>query len=280
MMETKLNRILYRIKSYLGLYLSIVFGIFLFVLFFQPFPLDQIDFNNRLIFISGLAAIAFLMMILGQITLLLSCRNSDRMTQSLLPVFLLGFGLFALSSTAFAFYLRYVGHVGITFYIMLRIILICITIPVILRIYDVINNLKILNASLVNDSHALQKQLERYHENYLSIAIEFVSENTTETVKLMIADVAFIKSADNYVEIIYREADAFKKKMIRNTMKNMEQLLKPYSSFVRCHRICILNTHYIDKFVKDHDNHWVTIKGYEEKIPVSRQYLLKVKEML
>jgi DNA-binding LytR/AlgR family response regulator len=92
--------------------------------------------------------------------------------------------------------------------------------------------------------------------------------------------VAFIRSADNYVEIVYRESEVSKKKLIRNTLKNIEQQIKIYSNFTRCHRICIINTHFIDRLEKSADNHWIIIKGYDEKIPVSRPYLLKIKELM
>jgi DNA-binding LytR/AlgR family response regulator len=94
----------------------------------------------------------------------------------------------------------------------------------------------------------------------------------------LIADVAFIKSADNYVEIVYVEGDTYKKKLIRNTLKNIELQIKQYSNFIRCHRISIVNFHFIEKLNSNYGNHWITIKGYEEHIPVSRQYLLKLKE--
>ncbi|MBE9483689.1 MAG: LytTR family transcriptional regulator DNA-binding domain-containing protein, partial [Bacteroidetes bacterium] len=41
-----------------------------------------------------------------------------------------------------------------------------------------------------------------------------------------------------------------------------------------------VNSHYIDKLNKDFSSHWLSIKGYDERIPVSRQYLLKLKEII
>jgi DNA-binding LytR/AlgR family response regulator len=93
-----------------------------------------------------------------------------------------------------------------------------------------------------------------------------------------LGEIALIKSADNYVEIVFLETNNFKKKLLRNTLKHIEQQLKPHSNFIRCHRICIVNTKYIEKLTKNYNNHWIIIKGYDEQIPVSRQYLLKLKE--
>jgi hypothetical protein len=60
----KIDLLIQRLKDQLGLFLSIGFGIFLFVLFFQPFPFSNTDFNNRLLLVAGLATIFFAFMVL------------------------------------------------------------------------------------------------------------------------------------------------------------------------------------------------------------------------
>jgi len=51
-MNNKLNDVIYALKKDVGLILSISFGFFLFILFFQPFPLDKFDFNNRVLLVA------------------------------------------------------------------------------------------------------------------------------------------------------------------------------------------------------------------------------------
>jgi len=280
-MNKKLNQIFCLINEKLGLFLSISLGVFLFVLFFQPFPLDKFDFNNLLIFVAGLGAIIFLFMVLVRVAFPMFIQNENQNNhEPLIPSYMGGFILLVLSSVAFAFYLHYVGLVGISFYIMLKVVLICLAPPVILWLYDTLKELKQQNELLVKEKKIIQQQIEKYEEDYLNKSLEFSSENSTEKLTFRIVEVVFIKSADNYVEIVYKEDNLFKKKLIRNTLKNIEQQIKPYSNFIRCHRICIVNTHYIEKLNRDYNNHWLTLKGYDEPIPVSRQYLLKLKETL
>jgi DNA-binding LytR/AlgR family response regulator len=280
-MNNKFNRLIQSLNKKLRFFLSISFGIFLFILFFQPFPLDRFDFNNRLIFVAGLAAIVLLFMVLVRIVfpgLIQNNHQSDN--EPVLYAYLSGFIILALSSVAFTFYLRYVGFVSISFYIVSKVVLICLVPPVALRLYDVNKELSQQNESLISEKKKLQKQVEKYEEDNLNKSIEFISESNTENLTLLVAEVAFIQSADNYVEIVYKEGDNFKKKLIRNTLKNIELQIKQYSNFIRCHRICIVNIHYIEKLNQSYSNHWITIKGYSEQIPVSRQYLLKIKEAL
>lgn len=278
-MNKKLNQLIFLIKKDLGLYLSISFGIFLFVLFFQPFPLDKFGFNDRLLFVFGLAVIIYLFMVLVRIAFRWVTQDNDQIYhEPLMHSDVDDFIILVLNSVAIAFYLRYVGLVDITIYIMFKVVLICLIPPVTLRYYDEIKALRQRNESLILEKETILKKIEQYEEDYLNKSIEFNSEYSKENLTLLVSDIVLIKSADNYVEILFREGDNFKNKLIRNTLKNIEQQIKPYSNFIRCHRICIVNTYYIEKLNRKFNNHWLTIKGYHEKIPVSRQYLLKIKE--
>lgn len=280
-MYKKVDQLINDLKRELGLLLSISFGVFLFILVFQPFPFVGFDYNNSLLFVGGLGMIIFVIMVLMRITIPSFLRRTNQENNILnLPLYFNGFIILLLSSVAFEFYLRYVGQVSITFFITLKVVLICLAPTLALRFFDLVSELKLQNESLIVEKKIIQKQIEKYEEDFLSKTIEFISEHNSENFSLLISEVVFIKSADNYVEIIYKEGDNYKKKLIRNTLKNIELQIKPYSNFLRCHRICIVNLHYIEKINRDNGNHWLTLKGYEKQVPVSRQYLLKLKEAL
>lgn len=263
------------IKESSQAFLAISLGVFLFILFFQPFLLESLDFNNKLIFIAGLGAIIFF------ITTLVSTVFYLIKSRMEISEFLIGFSILALSSVAFAFYLRYVGKEDITFYTMFKVSLICLIPPLVLRINHVIKDLKKQNETILSEKRELQQLLEKFETQNLYATIGFSSENASEIISLTVSEIVLVKSADNYVEIVYQEsAGNFKKKLLRNTLKNVEAQLKPFPNFVRCHRICIVNTLYIEKIQKDYNSHWITIKGFDENLPVSRQYLLKLKELV
>ncbi|OFY61251.1 MAG: hypothetical protein A2V50_03090 [Bacteroidetes bacterium RBG_19FT_COMBO_42_10] len=280
-MNKKSSRLVQLLNREIKILLGISFGVFLFILFFQPFPLGKFDFNNGLVFIAGFAGIVFLFMLLTRIIIpWIIPKNDQDGNETVLNSYLEGFIILALSSVAFTFYLRYVGSVHISFYIVFKEVLICLVPPMVLKIYDVNKELIRQNESLVSERKTIQKQIEKYEEDNLNKSIEFISETGTENLTLLVAEVVFVQSADNYVEITYMEGDNLKKILVRNTLKNIELQIKPYSNFIRCHRTCIVNMHYIEKLNKDSGSHSLTIRGYQEKIPVSRQYLLKLKEAL
>ncbi|WP_339737400.1 LytTR family DNA-binding domain-containing protein [uncultured Sunxiuqinia sp.] len=277
----KLNSLIVLLKEDLRILLGIAFGIFLFILFFQPIPLEQFDFNNRLLFAGGFAAIIFFFHVLirGLFRAFIPdhrFKSDELLLLSYARVFLIT----ALSSVAVAFYLRYVGSVSITFYEMFKIILICLVSPVILNIYDRFVVLKMQNKSLVLEKETIRKEIQNYEDDYHNQTIEFVSEYGSDHLILSVADLLLLRSADNYVEVFYREGTAIRKQLIRSTLKNVEQQVKPFSGFVRCHRTCIVNSFHIEKLNRKFNNHWLRLKGFDDPVPVSRQYLLKIKELI
>jgi DNA-binding LytR/AlgR family response regulator len=282
-MNKKLEQIFLLIKEDRKLFLKISFGVFLFILFFQPFAIEHFDFNNRLLIIAGMAIIVFLSMAFVKAALIWIIKSESQTFQDpTLLSYLAGFIMMVINSVALAFYLRYVGEVTITFYTMFKIILISLFTPVALVILYEISDLKHQIELLSTEKENIQKgiQKQEQEQDYLSNSIVFTSDNATDTLTLPVSDVTLIRSADNYVEVAFVENKLYKKKLIRNTLKNVEQLTKPYPNFVRCHRICIVNTLYIEKLNKKFNNYWITMKGSEEQVPVSRQYLLKLKESL
>jgi len=277
----KLNQLIHLFKKDLGLYLGISIGIFLFILFFQPFPLDKFDFNNRLLFVAGLAGIIYLFMVLVRVTSRWLTRDKDQLIlEANIHSEIDDFIILALTTVAIVFYLRYVGSVDISFYIVFKVIMICLIPPVVLWLYDNFKEIKQRNESLIKDKEAILKKYEKQEEDFYNKSFDFISENSNERLSLQIMDVIVIKSADNYVEIVYKEDDIIKNKLIRNTLKSIEQQTMSISNFVRCHRTAIVNTIYIKKLNRKFNNYWLSIRGYNEHIPVSRQYILKIREVL
>ena len=279
--ESKLNWIYQNIRKEFRAYSSISIGIFLFILFFQPFELEKFDLNNRLLFDASLGIIIFLLMIFIRIIFPgIIQKYPKTLKETVLKYYLRGFLLFSLSSVSFTFFLYYVGSVNITFYVVFKVVLICLAPPFILRLYDMLNELRDQNELLLKDKLGLQNRVEKFEENDIMKTVLFISENSAEKINLLVTHVLLIKSADNYVDIIYKEEDEIKKKLLRNTLKNIEYKVNDYKVFVRCHRTCIVNINYAEKLNRKFNNYWLSIKGIEEDIPVSRQYILQIREAL
>lgn len=280
-MNKKIDQKAFFILLNLKLLLSISLGIFIFILFFQPFEQANSGFNDRLIFNSGFAGIIFL---ISSITRGVYSKHLLKkqpvIRRNLVYQFLGGFIILTLCSIAFAFYARYVGKINISFIIMFKIILVCLVPPVIIRFYDTLNELKLLNQTLIEEKKSMIVKVEKFENDLLNKTITFPSETNNEKIELTIADIIFIKSADNYVEVTFNDGGLIEKRLIRNSLKNIELQLQPFSNFIRCHRTSIINTHFIVKLNKSLNNYSLKIRNYDYTVPVSRQYLAKIKEIV
>jgi len=265
-------------KQNLKLSLGLSLGMFLFILFFQPIDLMTTDFNNMLLIIAGFGVITFFSMVLVLI-----------IAPSVLPgLFMSGKWNFkrdlvlntciwATISVASIFYARYVGQTKITFYSVFMIVFISL-VPVAILI--ITNRFEILKIKL-HDALNLNKKPDKISvEENESYEIEFVSETKSEKISLQLNEIIMLRSADNYVEIFWKKEGEIKKKLIRQTLHNTEYLLTKYSQIIRCHRTCIFNTNYVSKLNIYPQGYKLKLNFIEEEIPVSRQYILKVKEAL
>lgn len=85
-------------------------------------------------------------------------------------------------------------------------------------------------------------------------------------------DILLLESTDNYITVFYMLNGKIQRRLLRNTMKNMEEELRP-QSVIRCHRSFMVNTQNIEFVQKEGKELQLKIKHYETVIPVSQKYL-------
>jgi len=275
------NPILNTLKEEFTSLLIISISVFLFILFFQPFPLEHLVYNDRLLYIAGFGGITFLIAAIVIFILPLSIpkwfKNSEPES---IPLFILNILLFSLTSTAFAFYIKFVGKTDLSLYILFKMLFICLFPTMILLI---INRNKLRNELiriLQEQNKFYMSKLSEYEKIEEIQEIEIISSNRSDKLKLNYKDLILIKSADNYIEVYYFENDKIEKKLIRNTLKNIEESLENKKCFIRCHRTSIVNILHIENLTRSYNGYNLTINFLDVKIPVSRQYLVMVKEAI
>lgn len=266
------------LKINVRLIVVISLGIFLFLLFFQPFQLQNPDFNNKLIILATFGAIT--LVLLGIIRIIIPSIFSQAFSEerwTLKKEVILDFSFLIFNSVAFSFFARFVGRVPITFHIVIMIVIITLCAIATLIVFTTF--------------HSLKKQAREFSESPTGnndddfgseedAEIEFESENKSEYFQLFLEQIMLIKSANNYIGVIYKQGDKISKRLIRNTLKTTEEQFSKYPSMIRCHRSFIVNKNYIQKIAKGTDGLKLSLFDYPREIHVSRQYVLKVKEAL
>ncbi|HEX2969998.1 MAG TPA: LytTR family DNA-binding domain-containing protein [Bacteroidales bacterium] len=85
-------------------------------------------------------------------------------------------------------------------------------------------------------------------------------------------DILYMCSNDNYVTIVTISNNVRNKTTIRGTLKSIENELRDYPGFIRCHKCFIVNLHYVEKAYGGRQNMKLKISYTTTEIPVSRSH--------
>lgn len=118
----------------------------------------------------------------------------------------------------------------------------------------------------------LSGRLRRYKkmESVDRMKVSLTGENFDDLIVLPAADILYLQSADNYIEVCFVDNGDIKKKLLRNTLKAARGQLKNFTSFYRCHRSWIVN---LDRVVAVNGNaqgYRLVLDKTDIQVPVSR----------
>ncbi|MEM1119611.1 MAG: LytTR family transcriptional regulator DNA-binding domain-containing protein [Bacteroidota bacterium] len=101
------------------------------------------------------------------------------------------------------------------------------------------------------------------------------AENQSDWIKIRPANLIYLESADNYVNIFYKEKEKIQKKLLRSTLTNIEaQITTPHVQ--RCHRSYMLNLRQIKHVDGNSRGLQLQLLDLDKVIPVSRKYVKKI----
>jgi DNA-binding LytR/AlgR family response regulator len=84
-------------------------------------------------------------------------------------------------------------------------------------------------------------------------------------------DLLLLESTDNYVSVFYYLDNKVQRKLLRNTLKNLEEMLRQ-NTIVRCHRSYMVNPANVEFMQKNGKKLTLKIKHYDKPVPVSENY--------
>ncbi len=260
---------------------SFLYGlfVFLFLLSFQPFGLDS-SFPNKLVIISGYGAVTTLIFPLFYLVgkwifpdyfRAENWKVGRQLFQTMSTLLLIALanagytiaiGIGGLHPKVFLFFAMYTLAVGI-FPTTIAILLI--------QIRKLRNNNR--------TSQALNENL-RPSPTPLSISIALNSTDGKMELELPFSSLLFIRSADNYVEVVYSQGDQVQKKLIRSSLKGMADQLAAHPNIERCHRSYIVNLDAVTRWEGNAAGLRLHLQSTDETIPVSRSAIPHLRQRL
>jgi hypothetical protein len=249
-------------------------SIFVFLLLFQPLDIDSLADREKFYLIAGLGAITFLSLSVNLLVL-----------PSIIPHIFLNrewaiwkeilWNLWLLFTIAFGYFLMYktLGIIEFSFYMIVKMILIAI-IP--LTGLIVFNYNRLLRHHL-KSANAMNEKLKSHREEHEKL-IHFDSEYQNNKLALKARLLILIKSADNYIEIFWKDDAGIQSQLIRSTLIKAQKLIEEYNYFFKCHRSFIVNVNYIDRVEGNSQGYRLFFENLEFDVPVSKKAVKELKD--
>jgi hypothetical protein len=240
-------------------------GVFFFILFFQPFWVEDRPLPDTLFLVAGMGLIVFFFIVFILIVVPMIFPKWFMLGEwEEGPPDLLSLAIWLFTGAGLSFYIRFVGGIPMSLALAVRIGLICLVPPLVIRIH----------------LHILALKKPPIRESDEDLPIEIRSTAGTDALQVPSSDLLYMKSADNYVEVISRQNGDVKSELIRTTLNKICADLSRFDMIVRCHRAFIVNTRNVNRITKTAGGYQLIIEGVSEPIPVSRAYQIKVKDVL
>ena len=106
------------------------------------------------------------------------------------------------------------------------------------------------------------------------------SENEKDKLELLLNDLIFMQSSDNYVEVHYAYKKENRKKLMRTSLKALAADLEKHKELFRCHKSYLVNVSRVKHVSGNAQGYKLHLLGTSHLIPVSRQYNPELKDRL
>jgi hypothetical protein len=251
-------------------------GILAFLILFQPFEISLLEEQKKYYLILGLTFITFLSLSFHLIFLpsFFPKSFSSSAWKIKKEIF---WNLWILSTIllGYFFYNKFLNAMKVDFEIVLKLIFTAFF-PISLLI--VINYNRILRSNL-KVADELNKKLKDNKSTQEKI-VYFNSDYQKDSLAIKVNLLLFIRSANNYIEIFWKEGESISNQMVRCSLTNAEELLKEYRFILKCHRSYLVNVNYIDRIEGNSQGYKLFFQLVNFPIPVSKNMVGKLQESI
>jgi hypothetical protein len=251
-------------------------GVFLFLFLFQPFDISALATREKYYLISGMAIITFLSLSLNLLIIpsLLPKAFSSSAWNIKKEIF---WDIWILFTSLAGYFLlnNTLGVMKIGFSLIIKLTLTAV-IP--LTVLIIINHNKILRSHL-KLADELSKKLKE-NKTILDKIVYFNSDYQKDSLAIKVSLLILIRSANNYIEVFWKEAETIKNQMVRCSMFTAEELLKEHKFIFKCHRSYIINVNYIEKIEGNTQGYKLYFENISFSVPVSKNYVIRLQELI
>ncbi|MGN0309657.1 MAG: LytR/AlgR family response regulator transcription factor [Bacteroides sp.] len=138
--------------------------------------------------------------------------------------------------------------------------------------------LKRLDALPKESNQATQAAKEEMQEQQLLLT----GDTRDSQLTLLPSQLLYAESCSNYVKVVWLAEGAHEaqSRLLRLTMKQLEEQVMPYDVLTRCHRAYLVNLRQVKQVSGNSQGCQLRLSACEETVPMSRSYVKKVKDAL
>lgn len=264
----KIPDIFYRFNVQMLHILMIPFSFMVFVLVYRPFDLDDFLNMNRGLYAFNLTMITCIILVVLLITRLTLYGMRGRMNLSsgwyifwcCMEVFVIAHFMTLYMWLMLAHTMPYLEVLGHSFY--------CLTLILILPYVIISLSLRLNNAHVISEPKENAK-------------VRFCDERGNLKLMVLASNVLYIMAEENYVHVFYLEKEKERSYVLRNTMKNIEDICNA-NGFLRCHRSYYINKSHVKSLRKEKEGYIIAELDSREKthIPVSKKFYDGISSLL
>ena len=127
-----------------------------------------------------------------------------------------------------------------------------------------------INNNIINKPNNLQKDK----------IITLKSQYKNDMLELSLDSLFYITSADNYINVCYKDAQSIKHKLLRSSLSEITKSFNGQPELLRCHKSYIINKTKIESLTGNAAGYKIKLKSYSELIPVSRNLNKSIQEII
>lgn len=118
----------------------------------------------------------------------------------------------------------------------------------------------------------INQQIQQHPSPTPTTALKILSESPKDYLEISAQDFLFAKSEGNYVKCFYQQQDKVTTKLLRTSLKKVEEQLVDSNTFIRCHRSYLVNKQQIQKVSGNARSYSLHFANCETTAAVSRNF--------
>lgn len=153
-------------------------------------------------------------------------------------------------------------------------------VPIIVNYFMIQNQILKSNLQEAQDLN-MRLAVREKTETIPDVAPSFIlSGSTKESVEALPDELLYLEACGNYVKVFYQREGEIRQKMLRTTIKQMEDSLENFPFILRCHRAFLVNINRITTVKGNSQGYKLVFSGIADEVPVSRAYTKALREQV